>query len=79
MQPGQEGNIGLRVKPERPVGLFSRYVVSSHSGVLMHFLDNLSTNIENHEIVFHFRSPFGPSTRDAAGHPAATFCSWMVS
>ncbi|XP_052763472.1 acyl-coenzyme A synthetase ACSM3, mitochondrial-like isoform X2 [Mya arenaria] len=26
LPPGKEGNIGVRVKPQRPVGLFSRYI-----------------------------------------------------
>ncbi len=30
---GEEGNIGLKVHPERPVGLFSQYVVSLYTGV----------------------------------------------
>lgn len=29
LEPGQEGNIGVKVKPIRPVGLFSQYVVSA--------------------------------------------------
>ena len=42
---GQEGDLAIKVKPNRPAGLFSRYVVSINDKLGLHMASNSEGHI----------------------------------